>query len=307
MRSALVTGAQGFIGQEVVASLRAQGVEVTTIGRRPSESGPHIIVKAECWTSANLALVFVQQAPDVVFHLAGMTQGTPTELDKANVCLAETLMQGLEASGLRPLLVLAGSAAEYGAGIIDGIAIPETTICKPLSPYGTSKYRQTLAAQEFAAKTGTPLLVARIFNPLGAKLPKHLALADFASQIAAVASNNGILRVGNLDIARDFIDVRHVGTLLSQLAADPAARGIINICSGEATRLCDLVEKLIALSCKKIAIETEPKRLRATEVHTIFGSTALLEKFGAPPPPTDYADVVARVWQSSVDRTRDRW
>jgi GDP-4-dehydro-6-deoxy-D-mannose reductase len=64
------------------------------------------------------------------------------------------------------------------------------------------------------------VLVARIFNALGPNMPIHLAIGDFACQIAAMPRSRGTLRVGNIDVRRDMIDVEHIGTLLWQLAKD---------------------------------------------------------------------------------------
>jgi GDP-4-dehydro-6-deoxy-D-mannose reductase len=169
----------------------------------------------------------------------------------------------------------------------------------PLSAYGRSKLAQTRAALAYGEATGTPVLVARIFNPIGAGLPTHLALGAFAEQIASVTGPCGTLRTGNIDVKRDFIDVRYVAAMLFNLASKPAARGIINICSGKAVWLRSLVKNLIAVSGKSIAIETDPSRLRPSELRVIVGSTALLAKHGERPPPTDYSAVLAQIWTAA--------
>jgi GDP-4-dehydro-6-deoxy-D-mannose reductase len=298
MRRAVVTGGQGFIGRHLVNALRRRGVDVTTLARRPSldtTDTTHVVLEEEAWDSCALDRVLEDAAPDCIFHLAGKARGTPDELTHANVDLMDSLLRALTRTALRPRLVVAGSAAEYGSAIKDDEAIRETAICAPLSVYGASKQAQTRAALAFADATGASVLVARIFNPLGANMPTHLAIGDFAKQIGSMPRGGGTLRVGNIDVRRDMIDVEHIATLLCQLAENPNACGVVNLCSGQAPLLRELVEMLIECCGRKIDIEVDWARVRGNEPRTIIGSTDLLAKLGGSPPPTDFPAVIARV------------
>lgn len=303
MRSALVTGGQGFIGRYLVNELRRHGVYVSTIGRKQSVDATHIVLEEASWHSRALDRALEDAAPDCIFHLAGKARGTGAELADANLGLLQGLLRALRRTALRPQLVIAGSAAEYGAAIRDGEPIRETAICAPLSAYGASKQAQTRAALDYADTTGTSVLVARIFNPLGPSMPAHLAIGDFANQIASMPRDHGTLRVGNIDVRRDMIDVEHVATLLCQLAANPDARGVVNVCSGQAPLLRELVEMLIDGCGRKIDIEVDWARVRGNEPRAIIGSTDLLAKLGCPPPPTDFPAVIARVCRSMEEST----
>ncbi|MBR0842128.1 NAD-dependent epimerase/dehydratase family protein [Bradyrhizobium liaoningense] len=295
MRSAVVTGGQGFIGRHLVAALRERGVAVTTIGRRPSADVTHVVLDDASWDSPALDWILEDAEPDCIFHLAGQARGTPAELTHTNSDLVRALFRALKRTGLRPRLIMAGSAAEYGSAIRDGEPVPETATCAPLSPYGVSKQAQTRAALAYGEATGTPVLVARIFNALGPYMPTHLAIGDFANQIASMPGRCGTLHVGNIDVWRDMIDVEHIATLLRQLADKRDACGVVNICSGRAPLLRDLVEMLIDCSGRKVDIEVDWSRVRGNEPRTIIGSTDLLESFGCLPPPTDFQAVIARI------------
>lgn len=299
MRRAIVTGGKGFIGRYLVAGLRRRGLRVTTIGRTPLEDPCHVALGGEMWNVPQLARILRDHEPEAIFHLAGSATGGQAELEQLNVGLAASLMQALRETGQRPVLIIAGSATEYGAAIVDSVPISETSECAPIGAYGQTKLAQTRAALAFGDATGTPVLVARIFNPIGAGIPPHLALGAFAAQIASVNGSNGTLRTGNIDVERDFIDVEHVATLLHNLALKPEARGIINICSGEAVRLRLLVDELISVSGKSIDIEIDPSRVRPQELCVIAGSAALLTKHGEPPPPTDYSAVISSIWTAA--------
>ena len=298
MRRAVVTGGQGFIGRHLVNALRRRGVDVRSLGRRqPGDATDvtHIVLEEAQWDSRALDRVLEDAAPDCIFHLAGRTPGTPTELTRANVDLTHGLLRALRRTALRPRLVVAGSEAEYKSAIRDGEAFGETAICAPVSAYGASKQAQTRAALAYAETARTSVLVARIFNPLGSKMPTHLAIGDFANQIASMPRDRGTLRVGNIDVRRDMIDVEHIAALLYQLAENPNACGIVNLCSGKALLLRDLVEMLIDGCGRKIDIEVVWGRVRGNEPHTVIGSTDLLAKLGCSPPPTDFPAVIAGV------------
>jgi len=302
MRSAIVTGGQGFIGRYLVKALQRNGVNVKTLGRRKSAETTHFVLDKPSWDSPALDRVLVDTASDCIFHLAGATRGTSSELTHINVGLTQSLLRALRRTGLQPLLVVAGSAAEYGSAIIDGEPICETATCAPLSAYGVSKQAQTRDALAYADATGNPVLVARIFNPLGRGMPSHLAIGDFARQIASMPRSRGTLLVGNIDVRRDMIDVEHIAGLLWRLAENPNARGVVNVCSGQAPLLRDLVELLIARCGRKINIEVDVSRVRTNELHAVIGSTDLLTKLGCSPPSTDFPAVIARVWQGMEER-----
>lgn len=295
-RSVLVTGGRGFVGRSLTAALRRRGVEPWTVARTPSrEGGMRDIVIGEGRWDAALDRVLAEVTPDCVFHLAGRARGTAPELAAANVGLLQCLLDALARAGLRPRLVVAGSAAEYGAAIRDGEPARETAECAPRSAYGATKLAQTRAALAFAEATGAPTLVARIFNPIGPGMPPHLALQDFANQIWSMPRTGGTLRVGDIDVRRDMIDVEHVGACLAALADDPRACGIVNLCSGQAPPLRELVEMLIMGSGRTVEIAIDRSRLRPDEPRTIVGSLERLSDLGHAPPPTDFPAVIARI------------
>jgi GDP-4-dehydro-6-deoxy-D-mannose reductase len=284
-----------------VATLEQHGVAVTALTRRTWPKASSVAMGYGAWCPSRLLYIIEAAESDVVFHMVGGSVGSKTELEQSNLGVTTSVMRALRDVRARPLLVCCGSAAEYGAALVDGVPVCETTPCAPVSSYGVSKLAQTNAALEFSEATGTPVLVARIFNPIGPGMPPYLALGDFARQIAELPSC-GTLRTGNIHVYRDFIDVAHVTNALWMLAENPAARGIVNICSGEATQLIRLVELLIDLSGKSVSVEPVPARVRPDEPAVVVGSTALLTRLGVAPQRTDYADVMARVWHHASTR-----
>jgi GDP-4-dehydro-6-deoxy-D-mannose reductase len=279
MRRALVSGGTGFIGRRLVAGMRQDGVHVITIGRRPLGISDHLDFGPLPWQASQWAQAIDTAAPDAIFHLAGAREGTQDDLEAVNLGLARTLISALQARKVAPTLIVAGSAAECGSAIIDGVPIDETIHCAPQAIYGRTKLAQTRAVLDYAAQTGNRAVVARIFNPIGPGMPPHLALGNFARQIVAAAASGSVLATGNLEVERDFLDVDHAATALAALACNVEAQGIVNVCSGIPRRLRDLVDTMIEISGKRIRLEIDPARVRANEPRTIVGSTKLLGSY----------------------------
>lgn len=293
MPGILISGAGGFIGSALTAHLAARGWPFATIGTRNEARAGHWAVSPGRWSAREWGQALDRIRPKTVFHLAGATQGSLEALHAVNVDLAQALFAALRCTGQRPALILAGSAAEYGEAVIDGVPVREDVPCAPLTPYGRSKLTQTRAALAFGAETGIRVLVARIFNPIGPGLPRHLALGDFAGQIDAIGSDGGTLATGDVEVWRDMLHVDDVAWALAELAANPVAKGVVNLCSGVPTRLRDLLDSMIAASGKPVTIVRDPARLRGGERRIIIGSPSALASLGASPPMRDLRRVAA--------------
>lgn len=300
MDRVLVSGATGFIGKRLVALLHDEGALVATVGRGPGQGPLHFELGPPPWTASQWRRAVSAAEPDIIIHLAGAQRGNRADLEAANVGLARALISALQDLKARPGLVVAGSAAEYGRAVIDGVPIHEDLVCAPIGPYGETKLAQTRAALSFAELTGGRVLVTRIFNPIGPGMPSHLALADFARQIADMPEGGGRLVTGNIDVARDFLDVAQAAGMLVALARNPRAQGIVNVCSGVPTVVRRLVELLIAESGKSIDIEVHPARLRPDEPQVLFGSTSRLASLL--PPPAEIGAVVSAILASAKER-----
>jgi GDP-4-dehydro-6-deoxy-D-mannose reductase len=302
VRRAIVTGADGFLGRHLVPSLQRHGVQVTALTRRPRADAAYIAMGDAPWSTTRLANIIETTEPDAIFHLVGGALGSEAELEQANLGVARSVMQAIRESQAHPLLVCCGSAAEYGAAIVDGEPVSESAICAPLTAYGTVKLALTNYALSFSEATGTRVLVARIFNPIGPGMPAYLALGGFARQIALMNGSCGVLQTGNLHVFRDFIDVDQVTRAFWLLAQNPDARGVVNVCSGQATELSLLVRLLIHASGKDVAIENIPARQRGWEPVVVIGSTSRITRLGAAQPEANFVDLVERIWQEATTR-----
>ena len=270
-RRALVTGAHGFSGQNLVRYLRSESVEVETLSLRG----------AQLTDAGLLSTVLHEAQPDYIFHLAGVAAaGSVEEFFRVNVVYASTLLEAARAAGLtdRPFLIV-GTAAEYGEIAASDLPVSEETPSRPYGLYGITKLAQTHLALAAARTHAQTVIVARPFNIIGAGMPGHLALASFQSQIQEIKEGRRppVISVGNLEAARDFIDVDDVVRLYWKLVQRKEAAGRdFNLCTGNATSLARALQLLIGASGVELEIKRDDALLKGVDIPIHYGSNARL-------------------------------
>lgn len=288
MKKAFVTGANGFLGRLIVSTLNESGWQTTGIVRRDPAAGDLVVSSLR---EENFRTALADAEPDVVIHGIGAAGPLSSrELFEANLLSATDLFSALDQLGLRTAVVLIGSAAEYG--YVPGRALPvsEDYTCSPQTAYGVSKFAQTLLG---LSQRHRPVLCARLFNPIGPGMPSYLALGDFTDRIRRGDTE---LRVGNLDVRRDFICADEAARLIGALCAISDAFGqVINICVGEAFELRDIVNRLTEIAPHAVSIVADPLRVRGGEMPKFYGSTARLRRYGLTPSKPDFTKILGRM------------
>lgn len=269
---ALITGASGFCGRHLANLLRAKGLEVHTLGPRVTSEQHHL---SDPLSLESIVKALEVARPDYVFHLAGVASATDsTVYYHINTVYAAGLLQGLELSGQAACpVLLVGTSAEYG--MVKGTELPitEETLARPYNHYGISKLAQTQLGLSLA-NAGRPIIITRPFNIIGPGMPEHLSIQTFARQITE--SRKGLrpprLEVGNLTSSRDFLDVWEVVKIYWRLIQTPRAYGqLVNICSGQAVVIGDILSRLIALAGIELEVYTDPLRFKPVDVPVHYG------------------------------------
>jgi GDP-4-dehydro-6-deoxy-D-mannose reductase len=275
----LLTGCGGFLAGALGRHLTSAWPQarVAGLGRHamPGE-GVTEVVQLDLNEGTRLGDALARLRPDIVFHAAGrVTGGDWAQLYRDNVQATLTLLDALSVHAPQARIVIAGSAAE--CGMVDAARLPvlEEHALRPVSPYGVSKAWQSLAARSYAFR-GLHVVVGRVFNVVGRGVPEYTSVGAFAEQLRAIAAGRGdpVMRVGNLEPRRDFLDVTDVASALCALATSSIAGEVYNICSGRSIGIGEVLEQLIALSGLAVRVETEPARLRPGDVPDVYGSPA---------------------------------
>jgi GDP-4-dehydro-6-deoxy-D-mannose reductase len=273
VQKALITGASGFTGKHLVRFLNSRSIATSALSLRGSQ----------ICDSEFVANVLKKTDPDYLFHLAGLTRSNSVEeILRVNILYAVTLLKASREANLddRPLL-LVGTAAEYGQISDRDLPITEETECRPYNVYGTSKLAQTLIGLAAAESERRPLVVVRPFNIIGNGMPEYLALESFRRQIQRIKAGGQppVIRVGNLNTSRDFIDVEDVAQLYWVLLQNRQAYGqIFNLCTGIATSIRALLDLLIQASGLGIEVQCDKACVKEVDVSVHYGSNKKLQR-----------------------------
>lgn len=245
----LVTGASGFLGRPLLDALlgpdESRGRVVTVGRRRPPDWPAESFIQADLTNPESVRAAIEEAAPSIVFHLAGKTPPAPApELYKANSMATALLLDALRERGRPVRVILTGSAAELGPVDESDLPVGEGHPCRPVTPYGVSKWLATCAG--LAAQPPLEVMIARIFNPIGPGTPESQSLGRFAAQFSDPAVEE--LSVGCLDTRRDFVDVRDVARALIALAQHGRPGLVYHVGTGRSQRVGDGLEQLHRLS-----------------------------------------------------------
>ncbi len=277
---ALVTGISGFVGGHLAEHLIGSGdvvVGLSTSGRWP-ESLAHLAASARieaCDLSrvsdADLADLIARKRPEVIYHLAAQANPQASVADPRgtwalNLGGALTLLEAARASALNPRIVLIGSGVCYGNPPADRMPVSETCPLRPNNPYSASKGAADLLGVQHFLAHGTDVVMVRPFNHAGPRQSSGYVLAALARQVAEVeAGIRPAVEVGNLDIVRDFTDVRDVAAAYRLLAARGEPGEIYNLGSGRGTRLLEALATLEGLARTPIEVRVDPARVRPVD------------------------------------------
>ena len=274
----LVTGARGFTGRHLCAELRAAGYEVTGLVDSPPVAPGEVC--ADLADAVGTAHAVEEARPDRVVHLAAISFVAHDDVEaiyRTNLLGSLALMQALalRSEAIR-VVILASSANVYGnAG--DG-AIDESTLPAPMSHYAASK----LAMEHMAAtfRDLLPIVIVRPFNYTGPGQSEQFVVPKLVAHFRRRAE---AIELGNLDVVREFMDVRGVSGVYRRLLDCKDAIGeTINICTGRGMTLREVVALLEAETGHRMELRVNPRFVRASEVRCLVGSPRKLASLVGP-------------------------
>ncbi len=303
-RRVVITGASGFLGTHLIRFLRrlpSPPEHITAVNLRHSPDEGVRWVTCDLVDPDSTARLIRKAAPDVVFHLAGVTGGTDlASLFSVNVLAAQNVLAAASAIEPSPRVITVGSAAQYGITSGGNEVVDEQRALLATTPYGVSKTLQEQWALLYANQISLPVVCVRPFNIIGPGQPGHLVPATFLSQVCGVvAGTSDRVLVGNTSTERDFTDVRDVVAAFWALATAPdgVTGEIFVIASGRPVRIQEILDAAIALSGRAIPVEVDPARLQTQDVPSIVGDASKLRSLTGWEPKIPWRDSIADMWR----------
>jgi GDP-4-dehydro-6-deoxy-D-mannose reductase len=288
---ALVTGISGFVGGHLAELLVEEGdlvVGLSASGRWPPSLeavGRRVRIEA-CdladVAEAELADRVARKQPEAIYHLAAQANPQASVADPRgtwalNLGGTLNLLEAVRASGLRPRVVLVGSGVCYGNPAPEHLPVDESCPLRPNNPYAASKAAADLLGIQHALGQGADVVVARPFNHAGPRQSDAYVLSSLARQVAEVeAGRKACVEVGNLDVVRDFTDVRDIVRAYRLLTTKGTAGEVYNIGTGRDVKLAEMLEILRSLARVPIEVRVDPARVRPVDQPRLLADSSKL-------------------------------
>lgn len=271
----LVIGGNGFTGRHFIEAAKAQGLECVALCRESSEffAGPDKCVAGDITKSGTLRDAVASTKPDYIVHLAAVSfvgHDDVAEIYQANLIGTLNLLEAVTSEHPDVSKVLIASSANV-YGNQQSLPIDESTPPAPVNHYANSK----LAVESLVnLYPQLPVIVSRPFNYTGRGQHPNFVVPKLVN---AYREKKPGIQLGNLDVSRDFSDVRDVVSAYLQLLDSDTSNETVNICSGKATSLAEILAMLNELAGYQMNVESVDSLKRGNEIITLYGSPAKLE------------------------------
>jgi GDP-mannose 4,6-dehydratase len=283
----LITGITGFVGSHLAEYILENHREVEVSGlvrwRSPTVNIDGILNRTTLLYGDLRDLPSVRNAlashrPDVIFHLAAQSYvdfsfAAPIETLETNIIgtcnLLEAVKQLKQSESYNPVIHVCSSSEVYGQVNEDEIPIKESNPMRPASPYAVSKVGEDMLALQYWSSWKIQTIRSRMFTHTGPRRGEVFAVSNFAKQIAMIEAQlaEPIIRVGNLDSVRTFLDVRDAVKAYWLLINKCPPGEVYNVGGNETMTVGQMLDRLIAMSStKNIKVEVDSARLRPSDV-----------------------------------------
>ena len=270
---ALITGISGFTGRYLAGELRSAGFEVYGISEGREADATICSVDLRDFEGLGRCVRYIQ--PTVVAHLAAISfvaHGNAAEIYHTNLIGTRNLLESLATLKSPPHAVLLASSSNiYGNVLVD--YLDESVAPHPANDYAVSKLAMEYMANIWANKL--PIIIVRPFNYTGVGQSLNFLLPKIVDHFRRGLRE---IELGNLDVARDFSDVRMVAKVYARLLQLAPAGEVFNVCSGTAYTLTAMLDMMAKIAGYTISVVTNPAFVRENEVKILRGSNAKLLK-----------------------------
>jgi GDP-4-dehydro-6-deoxy-D-mannose reductase len=276
MQTILVTGASGFVGSTLLAMAKRGELD-------PPQRFEALAPGVDLRDSGAIKAALDGIACDAVIHLAAISfvpesVERPSETYEINLHGTINLIQALKARRFTGGFIYVSSGEVYGTVPPEELPITEERIPRPRNPYAASKLAAEAYCYQAAVAGGMRVLIARPFNHIGPGQSDRFVLPAMAKQLREIKQGRraAVIETGNIDVTRDFSDVRDVLRAYLAILASGRAGETYNVCSGVERNVGDVLRQMLEITGIKASMQVTEEKRRPHEQRRHYGSNRKL-------------------------------
>ena len=298
--SYLITGSSGFVGKYLVEKLKSKGFDIIAFHRK------NIINKRDGILHKKIDLNNVQTLikylnelkPKYIIHLAADSSVAfswehPIESFNNNMNIYLNLIDAVRQSKINPTILCIGSSEIYGKVEKNCIPIKESNKINPINPYSVARASQELISNVYCQGYGLKIIKTRSFNHIGLGQDSRFFLPTVINQL--FDKNCSELKLGDLDIIRDFLDVEDVVDAYLDLLKYGKSGKVYNVCSGLGYSLNEIVQKVMHITNINKPIILNKAKIRPADNPVIIGDNNKLKSLNNWRPKNDIDTSIKKI------------
>ena len=280
----LITGANGFVGRYFIEYLqkcekdsKIYGADITeTCAVRNIE-----YQQIDLNDRFEVYKMLEKIRPDYIVHLAAMSSVAQSWQDPAKCFLNNTsvflnIVDGVRELDVKCRILSVGSSEEYG---IYNEPMQEDFVLHPKSPYSVARLSQEYLSKLYVDYFDLDIVMTRSFNHIGPRQNTKFVIPSFVSQLVKISrGEQDEIRVGNIDVIRDFLDVRDVVEAYYKILKLSKTREVYNVCSGRGVRLREIIDIISQELHIQPKITIDKEKIRPNEIISVVGDNTKLRQ-----------------------------
>lgn len=286
----LITGCSGFVARHFIEYLSSLKIEAEIYGidiiKPPYDIRQYLpelkinFMELDMTDTEQLELLFHQFTPDYILHLAAYSSvayswKNPAKSFMNNSNIFLNLINVVQKYNPKCRVLSVGSSEEYGNVEREDLPIRENQLLRPNNPYAVARVSQEMLSKIFSETFHLNIIMTRSFNHIGPGQDKRFAVPGFISRMLTIkrnGSSSGEIETGDLNIVRDFVDVRDVVRAYYMLFMEGKSGEIYNICTGQGVLLKELIGMIADQLEIEVKTKVDPKLIRPSDNKIIVGS-----------------------------------
>lgn len=283
----LIIGIEGFVGWHFVNLMKKtkEFVVYGTYLKKPDNISDVILYKQDITNEHSLNKLINEIKPNVIVHLAAQSSVSTSWKDpiltvNVNIIGVINVLNAVKKYSSKTRVLLVGSSEEYGKVSIEDYPINELCNTYPSNIYAVTKLTQSHLGRIYHEAYGLDIIMTRSFNHFGPYQSSNFVISDFCKQIAEMEihpKKNKCLKVGNLNVSRDFTDVRDIVEAYLLLIENGTAGEIYNVGSGEGRNLNKMLEIILSKSPLDPKIVIDQDKYRPIDVPEVYADISKLK------------------------------